>query len=36
MKMLSKKGTEDDKPKEISPDFIKQINEEFLGIKYDE
>lgn len=24
-----------DKPKEITPDFIKEINEQFLGIKYD-
>jgi hypothetical protein len=33
---VAKKGTEENKPSEISPDFIKQINEEFLGIKYDE
>ena len=25
----------DDSSKEITPDFIKEINEQFLGIKYD-
>jgi hypothetical protein len=30
---VSKKGTEDTGSKELSPEFMKTINEEFLGIK---
>jgi len=30
---VSKKGTEDTCSKELSPEFMKTINEEFLGIK---
>lgn len=30
---VSKKGTEDTGAKELSPEFMKTINEEFLGIK---
>ena len=33
---VSKKGTEDTGSKELSPEFMKAINEEFLGIKSDE
>ncbi len=32
----SKNVVKDDKVKDITPDFIKMINEEFLGIKSDE
>src|SRR5574344_1782257 len=30
------KKTKDNNKQEITPEFIKMINEEFLGIKYDE
>jgi Fe-S-cluster formation regulator IscX/YfhJ len=33
---VSKKGTEDTGSKELSPEFMKAINEAFLGIKSDE
>ena len=33
---VSKKGTEDTGLKELSPEFMKAINEAFLGIKSDE
>ncbi len=33
---VSKKGTEDAGSKELSPEFMKAINEAFLGIKSDE
>ena len=33
---VSKKGAEDTGSKELSPEFMKAINEEFLGIKSDE
>ena len=33
---VSKRGTEDTGSKELSPEFMKAINEAFLGIKSDE